>query len=173
MSTALLLLFRVLHIVLGVFWVGAVTLVAFFVAPSVFAAGPAGGAVMRQLNEVRRMSSWLMGASAVTILSGFVLYWHDSNGFQSAQWLGSGPGRTFGLGAVLAIGGLAVGMAVNVPAIRRLGALTAGLQAAGRPPAAEEQAAIAQLQRRLALGGATSAGLLLLATAAMAVARYT
>ena len=127
---------------------------------------------MRQLNEVRRMSSWLMGASAVTILSGFVLYWHDSNGFQSAQWLGSGPGRTFGLGAVLAVAGLAVGMAVNVPAARRLGTLMAGLQAGGRPPAGDELATIADLQRRLAWGGAVSAGLLLLATAAMAVARY-
>ncbi|HEX3276499.1 MAG TPA: hypothetical protein VHR43_16705 [Gemmatimonadales bacterium] len=172
MSTEVLLLFRLLHIACGVFWVGAVTLVAFFVGPSVFAAGPAGGAVMRQLMEVRRMAAWLMGASAVTILSGFALYWHDSDGFQAAQWLGSGPGRVFGLGGVLAVAGLVVGMAVNVPAARRLGPLTAGIQAAGRPPSAEELAAIARLQRRLAWGSAVGAGLLLLATAAMAVARY-
>jgi uncharacterized membrane protein len=172
MSTGVLLLFRLLHVVFGVFWVGAVTLVAFFVAPSLGAAGPAAGAVMRQLNDVRRMSSWLMAASAITVLSGIALYWHDSNGFQSAQWLGSGPGRTFGLGAVLAVAGLAVGMAVNVPAARRLASLMAGLQSAGRPAAAEELATIADLQRRLAWGGTVSAGLLLLATAAMAVARY-
>jgi hypothetical protein len=173
MSTTALLIFRLLHIVFGVFWVGAVTLVAFFLGPSVFAAGPAGGAVMRQLMEVRRMAAWLMGASAVTILSGFALYWHDSNGFRSAQWLGSGPGRTFGLGAVLAVVGLVVGMAVNVPAARRMAALGAGLHTAGRPPSADELAVMAGLQRRLAWGSAVGAGLLLLATAAMAVARYT
>jgi uncharacterized membrane protein len=173
MSPATLLLFRLLHVVFGVFWVGAVALVAFFVVPSVLAAGPAGGAVMRQLTEVRRMSAWLMAASIVTVVSGAGLYWHDSAGFRSAQWLGSGPGRVFGLGALLAVAGLAVGMGVNVPAARRLGRLSAGLQAAGRAPSGEEQAAMAGLQHRLARGSVIAAALLLLATAAMAVARYT
>jgi hypothetical protein len=105
MSPAVLIVVRLLHVVLGVVWVGAVTLVAFFVVPAIIAAGPAGGAVMRQLAEVRRMSLWLMAASAVTLLSGIGLYWHASNGFRSVQWLGSGPGRTFGLGGVLASAG--------------------------------------------------------------------
>jgi hypothetical protein len=63
-------------------------------------------------------------------------------------------------------------MTVNNPAGRKLGALAAQLQAAGRPPSPEEAATIQRLQERLAKAAVTVAMLLLLATAAMALARY-
>ena len=118
---------------MGVFWVGAVLFIAAFLVPSVRAAGPAGGAIMRQLVEVRKLPLWLMGASVLTILSGIGLYWVDSAGFQSA-WLGSGPGRTFGLGGVLALAAAVLGMAVNAPTARRTG--SGGREHSGRASAA-------------------------------------
>lgn len=162
---------RIIHIVLGAFWVGAVVFIAAFLAPSVRAAGPAGGAVMQQLMGVRNLHLWLMSAGILTLLSGLGLYWHDSAGFQSA-WLGSGPGRVFGLGGVLALLATILGMAVNAPTARRLGELSARLQGAGRAPTGEEQATLAALQARLGKASAAAAGLLLLATVMMAVARY-
>ena len=71
---------RVLHIVVGVFWVGSVVFLSLFLTPSIRAAGPAGGAVMQQLMGARR-PRWSMGAAIVTLLSGFGLYWRDSGGF--------------------------------------------------------------------------------------------
>ncbi|MEP6686826.1 MAG: hypothetical protein ABJC36_00665 [Gemmatimonadales bacterium] len=162
---------RIIHIVLGAFWVGAVVFIAAFLAPSVRAAGPAGGAVMQQLMGVRNLHLWLMSVGILTLLSGLGLYWHDSAGFQSA-WLGSGPGRVFGLGGVLALLATILGMAVNAPTARRLGELSARLQGAGRPPTGEEQMTLAALQGRLGKASAAAAGLLLLATVMMAVARY-
>jgi hypothetical protein len=114
-----------------------------------------------------------MGAAILTVLSGLALYWHDSAGFSSAAWLGSGPGRTFGLGAVLAFLGIWIGMGVNSRAARHMGVLMASIQAAGRPPTPDETAVIQRLQDRLAKGGVATAVLLLLAAAAMAAARYT
>jgi len=172
MSLALLIFLRLVHIVLGVFWVGAVALIAFLLFPAVRESGPAGGAVMQRL-MARGLNLWLMAAAILTVLSGLALYWHDSAGFSSTEWLGSGPGRTFGLGAVFAIIGVGVGMGVNSRAAKQLGALTAGIQAAGRPPSPNETATIQRLQDRLAKGGVVTAVLLLLAAAAMAVARYT
>src|SRR5690349_8674922 len=172
MSLALLIFLRLVHIVLGVFWVGAVALIAFLLFPAVRESGPAGGAVMQRL-MARGLNLWLMAAAILTVLSGLALYWHDSAGFSSTEWLGSGPGRTFGLGAVFAIIGVGVGMGVNSRAAKQLGALTAGIQAAGRPPSPNETAIIQRLQDRLAKGGVVTAVLLLLAAAAMAVARYT
>jgi uncharacterized membrane protein len=162
---------RILHVVLGAFWVGAVVFIAVFLAPSVRAAGPAGGAVMQQLMGVRHLHLWLMCAGILTLLSGLGLYWHDSAGFQSA-WLGSGPGRVFGLGGVLALLATILGMAVNAPTARRMGELSARLHGAGRPPTGEEQATLAGLQARLGKASGAAAGLLLLATVMMAVARY-
>lgn len=172
MSLGLLLVLRLLHIVVGVFWVGAVVFVGFLLIPSIRATGAAGGAVMQRLTS-RQMHLWLMGASVVTVLSGIGLYWHDSAGFSSTAWLGSGPGRTFGLGAVLAVVAIVIGMAVNARAARQLGDLAARVQAGGRPPSADEAATMQRLQDRLAKGGVLAAILLLLATAAMAAARYT
>ena len=172
MSSGTLLLLRLLHIVSGVVWVGALTLLSLFILPSVRATGPAGGAVMQQLTQVRRMPVWLMVVSMLTLLSGIGLYWHDSGGFQSSAWLGSGSGRMFGLGGVLAIAGAAIGMAVNVPAAKRLGAIMGEIQSAGRPPSADQSAQLQRLQGRLSSVGMLVTVLLLLATAAMAVARY-
>jgi uncharacterized membrane protein len=162
---------RILHIVVGVFWVGTVVFMAAFLSPSVRAAGPAGGAVLQQLMGARRLPLWLMGAMAVTLLSGLGLYWRDSAGFQSA-WLGSGTGKTFGLGAVVAFGASIVGVAVNMPTGRRLAEITGRLHSAGRPPTPEEQATLAALQARLAKASVIVATLLVLATLLMAIARY-
>jgi uncharacterized membrane protein len=172
MSLTVLIFLRLVHIVIGVFWVGAVAFLAFMLLPAVRESGPGGGAVMQRL-MARGVNLWLMAAAILTVLSGLALYWHDSAGFSSTAWLGSGPGRTFGLGAVLAFIGVGIGMGVNSPAAKRLGALTAGIQAAGRPPTPDETAAIQRLQDRLARGGVAAAVLLLLAAAAMAMARYT
>jgi uncharacterized membrane protein len=170
-SLAAVHLMRVIHILIGVFWVGTVLFIAVFLMPSVRAAGPAGGSVMHQLVQARRLPLWLMAAAIVTIASGLWLYWLDSSGFRSA-WLGSGPGRVFGLGGAFAILATIVGMAVNTPAGRRLAALTARVQGSGRPPSSEEAAEMQRLQTRLARATIAVAVLLVLATAAMAVARY-
>jgi uncharacterized membrane protein len=162
---------RLLHIVVGVFWVGTVVFMAAFLSPSVRAAGPGGGAVLQQLMGARRLPLWLMGAMVVTLLSGLGLYWRDSGGFQSA-WLGSGAGKTFGLGAAVAFGASILGVTVNMPTGRRLAELAGRLQSAGRPPTPEEQATLAALQARLGKASVVVAVLLVIATMLMAVARY-
>jgi uncharacterized membrane protein len=162
---------RVIHIVLGVCWVGAVVFIAAFLLPSIRASGSAGGTIMRQLVQERQLSLWLMGAAVLTIFSGLGLYWIDSAGFQSA-WLGSGPGRVFGLGAVMAIAAAGVGMGVNTPTGRRLAQVAGPIQAERRAPTPEEAAQIAALQARLNRATNVVAVLLLLAAVAMAVARY-
>jgi uncharacterized membrane protein len=164
-------LLRIVHVAIGAIWVGTVVFIAAFLVPSIRAAGPAGGAVMRQLMQARRLPLWIMAAALLTVLSGLALYWRDSAGFQS-EWLASGPARVYGLGAVCAILAVGVGVAVNSPSARRLGELSARVQATGRPPAPDEVAAIQRLQTRLGRGSIGAAVLLVLATVAMAVARY-
>ena len=95
---------RILHVVIGVFWVGAVLFIGFFLTASVRAAGPAGGAVMQQLMVVRAVPRWLMASAILTIVSGLGLYWHNSGGFQSA-WLGSGAGAGVRVGRRAGPGG--------------------------------------------------------------------
>lgn len=170
-SLATVHLLRVVHVLVGAFWVGSILFMVAFLAPSVRAAGPAGGAVMHQLAEARRLPRWLLTAAILTIVSGIGLYWVDSAGFRSA-WLRSGPGRVFGLGGALAILAAILAVVVNFPTQHRLTALAARVQGSGRPPAPEDAAEMQRLQARLGRTTMAVAGLLVLATLAMAVARY-
>jgi hypothetical protein len=126
---------------------------------------------MEHLVQVRRLPVRLMISMALVILSGIALYWKDSDGFQSA-WMRSGPGTVFGIGAVLAIASGLVGMTVSSPASRQMATLTSAIKARGTAPGPEELAEMQRLQSRLRSAGQMVAVLLVLATVAMAVARY-
>lgn len=170
-SPFVILLLRLLHIGSGVFWVGGVLMFARFVFPAALALGPAAGPMMDQLTRVRKVPSALLGAGVVNILSGLALFWRDSGGFQG-PWMKTGTGMTFGTGGLLAIIALGIGMSVNAPTAKRLGALSAAIQSKGGPPSPEQAAEMQRLQGRL--GGALRAVsvLLVLSTVAMALARY-
>lgn len=163
--------YRLIHILAGAFWVGAALFTAFFLLPSLRAVGPAGGAVMEQIAQVRRLPLYMMGAMILTILSGIALYWRDSAGFNGA-WMRSGPGITFSIGGLLGIVVAILGMVVITPAAKRLGMLAASMRAGGGPPSPEAMAEMQALQVRTAVLTRAGSLLLILATAAMAVARY-
>lgn len=167
----MLILLRLLHIVVGAFWVGTVVFVAVFLVPSLRAVGPGAAPVMAHLVQVRRLSIVLITSAWITLLSGAALAWHDA-GPLGFRWFSVGPGRVFGLGAVLAFVATFIGMAVNAPTAQRIGAITGRAHAAGGPPSAEEQQELARLQARIAKAGNVVAVLLVLALMAMAVARY-
>jgi hypothetical protein len=162
---------RLLHILAGVFWTGTAVFVALFLEPVVRGSGPAGGAVMHGLMQERHLSHYLTGAAWTTILAGIPVYWRTS-GQLNGGWITSDPGLGYTAGALLAVGALLLGQFVNGPTAKRMGALGARLQQAGGPPTAAQAAELAALRTRLRHAARLGAGLLMLATAAMAVARY-
>ena len=168
-----MLVFRILHIVAGVAWVGALTLLVLYLQPSARAIGPAAGPFMQELVGRRRLTNFLAGIGGVTVLAGLFLYWHDWDASGSlGDWLGTRFGAVMTVGAIAAIIGLIVGVLGARPATDRLVALGARIASAGRPPTAEEVAEVQALQaraRRLAIVVLT---LLVISTLAMAIARY-
>ncbi len=171
MSPTTLQLFRAIHIVFGAVWLGAVLFLVLFLMPTLKTLGPASGPAMAYLTNVRKLPIFMMVVPILAILSGLALYWNDSAGFSSV-WMHSGPGRTFGLGGGLAILAVISGMAVNAPTARRLGAIGAQIKAQGGSPTPEQQAEMERLQGRMMTALRVVAALLILATLAMAVARY-
>lgn len=166
----MIIVLRLAHILAGVFWVGAVLFTARFLLPSLRAAGPAGGAVMAQLVQ-RKMPIVMMVSAFVTVGSGIWLLMIDSAGAPGA-WMRSGPGRTFALGGALAILTLIFGFAINMPTAARLGAINQAIAKRGGPPTPDESAQLERLQARMGVATQVVAVLLVIATAAMAVARY-
>ena len=162
---------RLLHLLSGAFWFGALIFSLRFLMPSLRAVGPAAGPVMAQLNQ-RGMSIAFMGAAIVNLGSGIWLMFIVSGG-APGEWMKTGMGRTIGAGAACAILAMIVGMIVNPPAVKRMGRLAAAAAQRGGPPSPEEAAEVQRLQKRMASANVFVAILLTLALSAMAVARYT
>jgi uncharacterized membrane protein len=165
MNNELYLLMRVSHIVLGAVWVGAIFLAAFFLMPAVAEAGPDGAKVMAGI--IRRKYMTLVPIIAgVTVLSGLLLYWKYTAGFDPA--ISRSPGAmVFGAGGIIAI--LAYGLGVHVMRgnMIKAGALTA--KAGGLPDGAEKAALMAEAmaRRKTAMRVGPIVAVMLLVTAAL------
>jgi len=166
----LLVLLRAVHILLGVFWAGAIFMLTLFVGPAIAAVGPDGGKVMAAMVK-RGVLTIVPVAAAATIVSGLWLYWRNSEGMHG-PWLHSHMGMTLGTGAVLSLIAFAIGIAVMRPATMRAMALG---QSLAQTPDADRGAVMAQIQQlrgRASMAGRGVAVLLAVAVLTMAVARY-
>ena len=169
--SAEVIVLRLIHIIGGVLWVGATLFVTFFLGPVLAGMGPVAGQVGAGLMK-RRMPTVMAAAAGLTVLTGLRLMMIMSSGFQAAYFR-SPTGRTFAWGGVLALAAFVIGMAVVRPAMMRTGPLAQQLQAATDDPTRTRLAAeLEATRKRGALGGMIVASLLVLAVAAMAVARY-
>jgi len=152
----MLLLARLIHIVVGVFWAGTIIFNAWLLAPTLRDLGPEGGKVMGGLAK-RGMLTILPITGILTILSGFWLYWHASVGF-SPDYMRSRPGMTYGLGMVATLIAFLIGILVVRPSIAK---------------AATAEPAVAQALRQRAASSSVLVALLVSVTViCMAVGRY-
>jgi hypothetical protein len=172
MSTGLIHLLRVVHVLAGSFWFGAALLNTGFLAPTVRAIGPAaGGQFMRHIVQERKLPVFINGSAVLTVLSGLALYWWRSSGFDST-WVSSNSGLLFGFGGIVAIVALFFGVLVIGRAAGRLGVLAAEAQSSGGAPTPELAAEIQRLQARMSTGSKIGLALVTVATLCMAVGRY-
>ena len=165
-----LILARMIHVVMGVLWVGSIWFISVFLAPSLGEVGPDAGKVMAALTR-RKFMIYVPIIAVLTMLSGFYLYWRVSLGF-SPDYMGSSTGKTLGTGAVLAILAFIVGLSVTRPAMIK--ATKLGAQAATASPA-ERDALMKEAQALRDRSASWSKIVLLLligAVIAMSIARY-
>jgi uncharacterized membrane protein len=168
---ALLIVARLLHVLLGVFWAGTIIFTAFFLVPAITEAGPDGAKVMGGIIR-RRFMDVMPVVALITIVSGLWLYWKISGGFDH-HWMQTPTGLAYGIGGVIAIVAFGIGLGVMRPAMAKVGGLAAA--AVQEPDAARREhlmADVAALRRRSAAAGKVVAVLLVIATALMGVARY-
>jgi uncharacterized membrane protein len=157
----MLLVMRVLHIAMGVFWAGTMMFNAAFLMPAVRDAGPDGAKVAAALAR-RRFMDIMPWIAALTIVSGVWLYWFDSVGFRP-PFMRSRMGISLGVGALAALIAFVLGVGAMRPAMTKAMRL-------GQDPS--QQAAAQALRVRAGVLGRVISALLGIAVAAMAVARY-
>lgn len=163
-NAVVLLLLRAIHVVGGVLWVGGVVFVTFFLVPATQALGPAAQPMMQFIMGRRKLSIYLMVLGLLTTIAGALLMARNVS-LTDGQWARSPMGIGMSVGAASAILALVVGLAVNMPAAKRLGP-----PKPGAAPLTDEQRAA--LMGRIALGSRIVFVLLVIAALVMATARY-
>jgi uncharacterized membrane protein len=169
-----MVVFRILHIVAGVFWVGSVYFLVAFVQPSAAAIGPAAAPFMGELLNKRRLVDRIIGIGAFTVIAGLFLYWHDSHFLYGSfgDFVSSRQGGALTIGAVSALIALAVGIFATRPTLERFFAIAGPVAASGGPPSPAAAAEMADLQGKLKIYARVSFGFLMLTVLMMASARY-
>lgn len=164
-----MLLLRVVHILAGIFWLGAGLMTSIFLVPALTSAGPAGGAVMQAL-RTRGLMTWMPIAAGLTMLSGIRLFWIASGGAFGA-FAATSVGRTFALAGAASVVGFLIAMFVGRPA--QQAAMQLQRSAAEQPDKRESiEQRIAQLRKRGSLASLTGLLLLVASATGMSVARY-
>jgi uncharacterized membrane protein len=168
--TSEIIALRFVHVVGGIFWVGAMLFTNLFLFPALADAGPGAGAVMAGLQR-RKLMQVLPAVAVLTILAGARLMWINASA-TGGVYVYTSTGRVLILGAASGIISFFVGILIGRPAGMRGGQLNAAI---ARAPEAERAALLAELavvNRRTQLSSRVTVVLLIIAAGAMAVARY-
>ncbi len=152
---------RLIHVVGGVYWAGAMFFVVLFLGPAVKAAGPDGGKVMQAV-QARGFMNVTPLVALLVILSGIELMRRTSGNFQP-EWFGTGAGIAYSTGMLAGIAALVIGLAVLRPTLIEAGRLAAQ---------GGDMDRVGALRVRAAGASRIVAVLLLVATVAMALGRY-
>jgi hypothetical protein len=167
----MMILLRLVHILLGIFWVGATIFTTFFLFPSLIGDPATMGKVGQGL--MRRRFMMIMPLVALfTILSGLAMLRVTSGG-QMDAYMQTPAGRTFGMAGGIAILAFILGISLARPAGMKAAQL--GAQMASVTDPAERtrlQSEMAALQKKSGMITVLVTVLLIIAAAGMAIARY-
>jgi uncharacterized membrane protein len=158
---------RVVHVLLGVFWAGAVFFLMIFLEPAVREVGPEGGKVMASVQR-RGFTRVLSLVGLFNLLTGVYLLWAISGGFSSG-FMGSRSGILLSTGMLAGILALGVGIHMTKPTAERLVSLGSHLAATEGPPPSEDLEEMDRLRGKLRTALRIGSALLLLALVLMAL----
>lgn len=167
---AAMILFRLVHVISAVLWVGGFAMLVVFVLPAVRASGPSGGQVMRAMLVKTRLASYFPWVGGLTVLSGLAMMWRDST-ISESNWAASRSGMVFSIGGLAGLIALIVGGIMVGRSISQLRSIALASDPAV-PPSPEQAARMAQLQERANVGNRIVGPLLAIAVVAMAIGRY-
>jgi uncharacterized membrane protein len=166
-----LVVLRILHITGGVYWVGTILFLNFYVFPAVRNSGPDGGKIMQAITSTNKFAIVLSLVAIVTLLSGLLLLYQLSGGF-AAEWFSSRYGMLLSIGGLTAIVAFVQGILINKPSVERIGAIGKQIQIRGGLPTETEKAEMLSLRERIFLSTKWLSLWLTITVVTMAIARY-
>jgi uncharacterized membrane protein len=140
-----MIVFRFLHILGGVIWVGSTFLLTLFIGPSAAELGPDAGPMLHKLVVEKRVTQVITSIAIVTVSAGLFVYWHDWQLAGSlADFVGTDFGLALSIGAVFGIAAAIWGSTKVGAKIEQMVRYADGAMPAEGPPPPE---VIAELDR--------------------------
>lgn len=170
-ENALMVVLRLIHIIAGIFWVGTVFLLAWFLLPAQRTTGMAGLSFVEELMMRKKLRIYLILTMVLTILSGLTMYAHYMMA-SHGEWASSTMAKVLGFGAVCGIIAGGVGASSGKRMGMKMIAMGNEIRGSGGSPSPAQQAQLDALQNKAAGEMKLVAALLVIAVAAMASARY-
>ncbi len=168
-----MLVFRLLHILAGVLWVGSAFLFIGFIGPSAAEVGPSAGPLLHVAVKKRKVVKVITGLAATTVVAGWVIWTRNALQAQSlSAWVTSRFGLVLTIGGILATIAFIEGFFGIGRNVERLVDVGAEVAASCGPPSREQRARIDRLGGDLERFGKIDLVLLGLSVMAMATARY-
>jgi uncharacterized membrane protein len=168
-ETTYIIIFRLLHIICGVFWAGSVFYVVLFVFPAIKNSELEGTKFIQQLAKTGYpIAAAITGI--VTIVSGLFLIWKFSNGFERI-WFTAASSKVLCLGMIASIIAFVIGFTFNRPAAARINRIDKAI-AQGNRPSEEQLQQVTKLKKRIFVATTFVAVLLVITVITMAIFRY-
>ena len=165
--------FRFLHILAGVLWVGSAFLFVAIIGPAAAEVGPSAGPLLANAVKKRKVAKIITGLGVVNVIAGWILWLRNMDAFGSlGDWVSSSFGLGLTIGGLLATTSFFVGYLGVGRNIERLVDLGGEVAASGGPPTPQQQSELDRLGAALERHGKLDLLVLVLATTAMATARY-
>ncbi|HZT76580.1 MAG TPA: hypothetical protein VFA27_07970 [Vicinamibacterales bacterium] len=125
MNSTLFLVVRAAHVTAAAVWIGSHIFSTFMLMPAIDAAGASGGQVMMRINR-RGIVAYMFGVALLTIVSGLLLFWRFTGGFDPAV-AATHAGLAFGFGGTAGVLAGAIGGGVIGRSAKRVSAIAGQL----------------------------------------------
>lgn len=160
---------RLVHILSGVFWVGATLTMVSFVSRSAQAVGQEAAKFMQHFALRSGFQQSMAGAAVLTVLSGYLMYYRL---FGWVARLNTGPGLALTVGGASGFIALLIGLLVLSRGTDRMRAIASQVAASGGPPSPEQAAELGALQERQGKGAVAASIFMVIALIGMSLSEY-
>ncbi len=165
-----MVILRIIHVFAGIFWIGVLWYNVLFLSPRVKTLGQDRGRIMQTI-AAPPFPQYITGAALATALSGILMFWYTSAGFDRA-WLATSNGIVLAIGALLGLYVVVEGFIVVRPAGLRMAELGRQAASAGGPPNPVVMREMEKLSSTIERASARYAYLTALAVVGMVAFRY-
>lgn len=163
------IVFRLIHIFAGVFWVGAVWLMTTYIGSTARALGKDAAPFMQHFTLRSGFQRGISIAAGLSLLTGISLYWQN---FGDAIVVNTGRGLALTFGGAAGIIAFFIGVFMIGRNTNKIRALADSMAASGGPPSKGDLGTMQALQEKVAKAGALTSVFMVLALIGMTLSEH-